>query len=99
MSRRKILLVRVESEAKLPREFGAHTAAKRKERAMESLHELQFSSKYPSSERFATVLPHFLTLLEGEWRLRHLIMNTQEQELFRQAHHSLAGLFEMEADQ
>jgi hypothetical protein len=64
---------------------------------MDTLHEFQYPNKHPGSERFAALLPHFLILLEGEWRQRQPIMTIDEQTLFRQAHCSLAGL--MEADQ
>jgi len=62
---------------------------------MQSLHELQHRSKWPS-ERFTATLPAFLTLLEREWRQRSLFMKTEEQAFFRQAHGSLAGLLDME---
>jgi len=66
---------------------------------MGTLHEFLCRSK-GRSERFAAMLPPFLTLLECEWRQRKPYMTTEEQGLFRQAHRSLAGLRELgEADQ
>jgi hypothetical protein len=98
MSRIKKLLLQDEAEAKLPREL-ALTRQETKGTTMDTLHEFQYRNKHPRSERFATLLPHFLILLEGEWRQRQPIMTIDEQTLFRQAHRSLAGLFSMEADQ
>ena len=63
---------------------------------MENLHECHSRSKCPFSERFATVLSHFLTVLEGEWRQRNPFMTSEEQVFFRWAHRSLAGLLDME---
>ena len=53
-------------------------------------------AKTPLSERFATVLPHFLLLLEKEWRESSTWMNSEEQALLRQAHRALGTLNELQ---
>jgi len=63
---------------------------------MGRLRQNEFQRKCSFSERFTTLLPPFLTLLEAEWRQRNLFMTTEAQALFRHAHHSLAGLLELE---
>jgi len=42
------------------------------------------------------MLPHVLTLLEGEWRHGNRLMNTEEHALFRQAHRALGRLHELQ---
>ena len=53
-------------------------------------------AKAPLSEPFATVLPHFLVLLEKEWRESSPMMNSEEQMLLRQAHRALGKLNELQ---
>ncbi len=63
---------------------------------MERLHEYQFGHKAPFSERFETLLPQFLTVLEREWCASRSLMNVAEQRLFRQAHQALGALNELQ---
>jgi len=63
---------------------------------MGRLRQNEFQCKCAFSERFATILPQFLILLEREWRQWSPFMKTEEQAFFRQAHRSLAGLLDME---
>ena len=63
---------------------------------MERVQEFSFGHKAPFSERFATVLPCFLTLLETEWHQSRRLMNAEEQGLVRQAHSALGRLAELE---
>ena len=63
---------------------------------MGRLHEFPFSGKAPFSERFTTVLPRFLSLLESEWSQARQCMNTEQQGLMRQAHAALGRLAELE---
>ena len=65
---------------------------------MERLQELSCARKALFTERFATVLPCFLNLLETEWRQSSPLMNSQEQTLVRQAHSALGQLAELEED-
>lgn len=59
------------------------------------LQESPRARKAPFSERFTTVLPRFLTLLETEWHHARRCMNAEEQELVRQSHHALGRLAEL----
>lgn len=61
-----------------------------------TLQEFQFARKPPFSERFTTVLPRFLNLLENEWRQSRPFMNLEEQALVRQAHIALGTLNELQ---
>ena len=63
---------------------------------MERLQELSCARKALFTERFATVLPCFLTLLEREWRESSLLMSAEEQTLVRQAHRALGTLNELQ---
>jgi hypothetical protein len=63
---------------------------------MERLQEFYSARKAPSSERFTTVLPCFLTLLESEWRESSPLMSSEEQTLVRQAHSALGTLHELQ---
>lgn len=63
---------------------------------MERLQEFDFERKAPFTERFTTVLPRFLTLLEREWRESRQLMSAEEQALVRQAHHVLGTLNELQ---
>ena len=63
---------------------------------MGRLRQNEFQCKCPLSERFTAILPHVLTLLEGEWRQGNRLMNTGEQALFRQAHRALGRLHELQ---
>ncbi len=62
---------------------------------MDRLQEFSCARKTPFTERFATVLPCFLTLLEREWRASRPLMSAEEQTLVRQAHRALGILNEM----
>jgi hypothetical protein len=59
---------------------------------MERLQELRFRSNCHFSERFQEVLPHFLTLLEGEFRQAGLLMNPEVKALLKDAHRALGQL-------
>ena len=63
---------------------------------MERVQEFYCARKAPFSERFTTVLPCFLNLLETEWRQSSPLMNSQEQALIRQAHRALGTLNELQ---
>ena len=63
---------------------------------MDRIQEFPFGRKATFSERFTTVLPRFLTLLETEWHHARLSMNAEEQGLVRQAHAALGRLAELE---
>jgi hypothetical protein len=65
---------------------------------MYRLQEFSCARKAPFSERFTTVLPCFLTLLEREWRASSPLMSSEEQALVRQAHSALGQLAELEED-
>jgi hypothetical protein len=65
---------------------------------MDRLQEFYVTRKTPFTERFTTVLPCFLTLLEKEWRQSSLLMSCEEQALVRQAHKALGQLAELEED-
>ena len=62
---------------------------------MQRVQEFGFERKAPFSERFTTVLPQFLNLLEGEWRGSNPLMSSEEQALVRQAHQALGRLNEI----
>lgn len=59
---------------------------------MSSLSEPENCRKPPCSERFQTLLPKFVTLLEGEWRDWRTSMDPLMQTLFREAHDALGRL-------
>jgi hypothetical protein len=61
-----------------------------------TIQEFPFAHKAHTSERFATVLPHFLSLLEAEWHQSRLLMSVEKQGLMRQAHSALGRLAELE---
>lgn len=63
---------------------------------MDRLQELSCARKAPFSERFVTVLPCFLSLLESEWHHSRRFMNAEKQGLMRQAHAALGRLAELE---
>lgn len=63
---------------------------------MERLQESSCVHKAIFTERFATVLPCFLTLLEREWRESSPLMSYEEQSLVRQAHSALGMLNELQ---
>jgi hypothetical protein len=63
-----------------------------------TIQEFQFARKASFSERFTTVLPRFLVLLETEWHQARRVMNAEEQGLVRQAHAALGRLAELEED-
>ncbi|HEV8328443.1 MAG TPA: hypothetical protein VGQ08_13260 [Nitrospiraceae bacterium] len=63
---------------------------------MERVQEFSFARKGPFSERFVTVLPCFLSLLESEWHHSRRFMNEEEQGLVRQAHAAIGRLAELE---
>jgi hypothetical protein len=63
---------------------------------MYRLQEFSFARKAPFTERFTTLLPCFLTLLEREWRESSLLMSSEEQALVRQAHRALGTLNELQ---
>lgn len=63
-----------------------------------TLQEFQFSRKAPLSERFRTVLPRFLMLLESEWHQSRPLMSPEERRLMRQAHAALGRLAELEEE-
>ena len=65
---------------------------------MERLQEFSCARKAPFSERFTTVLPCFLSLLETEWHQARGVMNVEQQGLVRQAHAALGRLAELEED-
>lgn len=63
---------------------------------MERLQEFQFGRKAHFSERFETLLPQFLGVLEREWCASRLLMNGEEELLMRQAHRALGTLNELQ---
>ena len=63
---------------------------------MERVQEFSCARKAPFTERFTTVLPCFLTLLEREWRESSPLMSAEEQTLVRQAHRALGTLNELQ---
>ena len=63
---------------------------------MERVQEFYYARESPFSERFTSVLPHFLTLLEGEWRQSRPLMNAEQQGLVLQAHRVLGRLNELQ---
>ncbi|OAI47499.1 hypothetical protein AYO43_04400 [Nitrospira sp. SCGC AG-212-E16] len=63
---------------------------------MERVQEFSYARKAPFTERFTTVLPCFLTLLEREWRESSPLMSSEESALVRQAHRALGRLNEMQ---
>ena len=63
-----------------------------------TIQDFSFAHKAPFSERFTTVLPRFLTLLETEWVHARRFMNAEQQGLVRQAHSALGRLAELEED-
>jgi hypothetical protein len=63
---------------------------------MERVQEFSCARKAPFSERFATVLPYFLTLLEREWRESRPLMSAEAQGLMREAHRTLGRLHELQ---
>jgi hypothetical protein len=63
---------------------------------MDRIQEFHGARKTPFSERFSTVLPCFLTLLEAEWHHARRFMNAEQQGLVRQAHRALGRLAELE---
>lgn len=63
---------------------------------MFTVQEYQRMGNCPASERFATLLPSFLYIVESEWRYRNRFMNAAERELFSMAHIALAGLLDMQ---
>jgi hypothetical protein len=65
---------------------------------MGTVHEQSTRCK-SSSERFTALLPHFLTVLEWEWRRGRSVMTQQRQLLFRQAHQALGRLADLETEQ
>jgi hypothetical protein len=65
---------------------------------MDRLQEFSCARKAPFTERFATVLPCFLSLLESEWRESSPLMSAEEQALVRQAHRALGQLAELGED-
>ena len=60
------------------------------------LQEFPCTRKTPFSERFNTVLPRFLSLLESEWSHSRRFMNAEEQSLVRRAHSALGALNELQ---
>ncbi|TMQ31758.1 MAG: hypothetical protein E6K65_00275 [Nitrospirae bacterium] len=63
---------------------------------MDRLQEFYVARKAPFTERFATLLPQFLTLLEREWSESSPRMSAEEQALVRQAHRALGTLNELQ---
>jgi hypothetical protein len=63
---------------------------------MERVQEFSFARKAPFTERFTTVIPCFLALLEREWRESSPLMSSEEQALVRQAHRALGTLNELQ---
>jgi len=63
---------------------------------MQRLQKFHVARKAPFSERFTTVLPGFLTLLEREWHESSPLMSTEERALVRQAHSALGTLNELQ---
>lgn len=63
---------------------------------MERLHELDFARKAAFSERFETLLPQFLMVLEREWCASRSLMSAEEQGLMREAHSALGTLNELQ---
>ena len=63
---------------------------------MDRLQDFSYARKALFTERFATVLPCFLTLLEREWRESSPLMSSEEQTLVRRAHRALGALNELQ---